>query len=208
MRFLRFIILGFPEIGFHVHLRNLITATSGWTKLTGWEVPAGTNGPYNIDADLTTSDVSIPITAIYFVSASVSVSNIDNGKFTFALIVNGDTEDTKIGLKSSLEQYSGGRHTLAISGFVKLYAGETVSIQLHSSTDTSYAIERASSFSFHNIGPPGSVPAYLAQVRDDTPFNSDSVIKPWITEGRAKLYRSLSGKCNIIIKAISRTTQF
>ena len=55
-------------------------------------------------------------------------------------------------------------------------------------------VDGSASVVFHFIGVPGSVPAYLAQLRSDQMFSNQSIIKPWITEGESRLYQSLSGR--------------
>ena len=103
------------------------------------------------------------------------------------------TDKDKIPLLSSIKGLPGQRQTLSVSAFIKLHAGELVSVHIESSSDTSWVISKKSSFTFHFVGPPSSIPAYLAQVSTDNSFGSNTVLKPWVTEGRAQLYRSLSG---------------
>ena len=180
-------------------LENHITVTNtGWTELSGWTVGGpSTNGPYDFDAELLNKrDLDIPITGIYYVTATIPLSSASEGKFQAAIIADDVTTDDRIGLRSAYEKmaFEGGRAALSVGGFMKLIADEHISVQIHSSADATYTVDRSASVVFHFIGVPGSVPAYLAQLSSDQVFSNQSIIKPWITEGESRLYQSLSGR--------------
>ena len=185
-----------------MNLRNSITVSStGWTELYGWTAEAANgqtaNGPYDFDAELLNErDFDIPITGIYYVTATIPLSSASDGKFQAAIITDDITTDDRIGLRSVYENmaFVGGRAALSVGGFMKLIADEHISVQIHSSADATYVIDQSASVVFHFIGVPGSVPAYLAQISSDQVFSNKSIIKPWITEGESRLYQSLSGR--------------
>ena len=180
-------------------LKDHIPVTNtGWTELFGWTVggPA-VNGPYNFDAELLNErEFNIPITGIYYITATIPLSSASEGKFQAAIIADDITIDDRIGLRSAYEKmaFEGGRAALSVGGFMKLIADEHISVQIHSSADATYTVDRSASVVFHFVGDPGSVPAYLAQLSSDQVFSNQSIIKPWITEGGSRLYQSLSGR--------------
>ena len=181
-----------------MNLRNSITVTNtGWTELYGWTVkgPAA-NGPYDFDAELLNErEFDIPITGIYYVTATIPLISASQGKFQAAIITDDQIADDRIGLRSAYEKtaFVSGRAALSVGGFMKLIADEHISVQVHSSTDSTYMVDGSASVVFHFIGVPGSVPAYLAQISSDQAFSNQSIIKPWMTEGESRLYQSLSG---------------
>ena len=181
-----------------MNLRNSITVTNtGWTELYGWTVegPAA-NGPYDFDAELLNErEFDIPITGIYYVTATIPLISASQGKFQAAIITDDQIADDRIGLRSAYEKtaFVSGRAALSVGGFLKLIADEHISVQVHSSTDSTYMVDGSASVVFHFIGVPGSVPAYLAQISSDQAFSNQSIIKPWMTEGESRLYQSLSG---------------
>ena len=84
---------------------------------------------------------------------------------------------------------------MTLAGFVKVFAGERLTLQVKGGLGNK--VVKSSTFTVHFIGPPGAVPAYLGQVDSNTQIKSGTIIQPFIIEGRAKLYRSLSGTINI-----------
>ena len=182
-----------------MNLRHSITVNNtGWTELYGWTAEGPTaNDPYNFDAELLNErDFAIPITGIYYVTATIPLISASEGKFQAAIITDNITADDGIGLRSAYEKmaFEGGRAALSVGGFMKLISDEHISVQIHSSTDATYVVDGSASVVFHFIGVPGSVPAHLAQLRSDQMFSNQSIIKPWITEGESRLYQSLSGR--------------
>ena len=167
--------------------------TNDWAKLDGWAVTDVYNGPYNFDSQLENQEyVQVPITGIYYVTASVplEVTSLTD-EFSLALVNNDDKDENQLGLKSSFKGLEGSKHTLTLAGFVKVFAGERLTLQLKSVIGTT--VYKSATFTVHFIGPPGAVPAYLGQVDSEISVTSTDIIKPFIVEGRAKLYRSLSG---------------
>lgn len=158
-----------------------------------WQVSSQLIGSYNYDSQLINSEhVVVPNTGIYYATAVVPFREISTVSEVSLALVNGDDNDeNRFGLISK-QNGVGARATLAIAGFVKIYAGQRITVQVKGTT--SYVVTGSATFSLHYIGPTGAVPAYLGQLDNTLSFNSGDIIKPFITEGRAKLYRSLSGK--------------
>lgn len=196
-------------MGFHAQLENDIPVTqTGWVVIKGFNVAIDTtfrpsdNGPYNIDSELQGDKESIivPMTGIYMVSASVPVTSGNGGTYQLALIDVGHADN--VGLTAKEKFHNGKYHTLSLSAFVRLFAGEVVKLMIRSEDDSSYTISKTTSLTFHFVGSTGSVPAYLANVKtaNDAPLavTSGEIIKPWTTLGKGKLFRSLYGKTTFL----------
>ena len=132
------------------------------------------------------------MTGIYFISASVPLTDSDRSKFQIAIFDSGHSDQISL---TAIEQFHSGKyHTLSLSAFVRLFAGEVIKLMINSPDDNSYVVSKTTSLTFHYIGSPGSVPAYLASVASVATIPSGGVIKPWVTGGKGKLFRSLYGK--------------
>ena len=172
---------------------------TGWRSISGFYVEMDSNfrpvenGPYNIDTSLQADQESIvvPITGIYFISASVTILDPDESKFQIAIFDGGHIE--QISLTTIHQFHAGQYHTLSLSSFVKLFAGEVLMLMITSPQDANYVVTKTTSLTFHYIGSVGSVPAYLANVESIVNVPSGGVIKPWLTQGKRKLFRSLYG---------------
>jgi hypothetical protein len=191
-----FFFLAYPEFGFYVTKQSdqFVSTPNTWTKLNNWVVSSQFSGVYNYDSQLENNEyVVVPITGIYYASGVVPIdASSTSAEYSLALVNNDVTVEDQIGLKSTVSKTAGRKATLAISGFVKLFAGEKITLEVKGSAG--FEVDKAATFSFHFIGPPGAVPAYLGQVNEELTVPSGQIIKPFITEGRAKLYRSLSGE--------------
>ena len=184
----------YPELGLYVTKRatQFISNRNVWVKLNEWQVNTQLIGAYNYDSQLINSEyVVAPNTGIYYATAIAPVNNINTVTEVSLALVNGDdSNEDSFGLLSK-QHGAGNVATLSIAGFVKIYAGQKITVQVKGTAN--FEVSSSASFSLHYIGPTGAVPAYLAQVDSNIALDNDAFIKPFITEGRAKLYRSLSG---------------
>lgn len=159
---------------------------------------ASGNAFYNFDTNLDetgeTTNVKIPLTGIYYISSTVTIE-MPNGRFRLALIVNDDRREENLGLVSEMNGLpTNNAASMGIAGFVKLFAGESISIEVEAESDTDgWIIQTFSSFTFHYIGRPGSAPAYLAQPAQDVPAATTGVIRDWKTTQSTQVFKSLSG---------------
>ena len=115
------------------------------------------------------------------------------GTYILALVINGKQNDEEIGLKAAHKMLQPESQMLSVSGFIKLNAGETLTVMVNSVKAQVFDVSKSSTFTYHYIGPPNSIPSYLAQVENEMQVKSNEYITPWITDGRAKLFKSLSG---------------
>ena len=192
-------ILAYPELGLYVRKSadQFIVTTNTWQKLNNWIVASDLIGAYNYDAQLINQEhVIAPITGIYYTTTSIPIENgLPGTEIQLALVNGDDTNENDFSLLSRQQVITGGKITISVNGFIKVYAGQKITVQVKGEAQFKTTVK--SHFSLHFIGPTGAVPAYLAQVDSDISFNNGSIIAPFITEGRAKLYRSLSGLCSI-----------
>ena len=195
------IITAYPELGLYVTQKiDQFYSPNSWTKLNEWDVTAKLTGAYNYDSQLINSEhVVAPNTGIYYATAITPITSVDTATELSLALVNGDdSNEDSFGLLSK-QQSVATETTLSIAGFVKIYAGQIITVQVKGSA--TFKVLSSASFSLHYIGPTGAVPAYLAQLdatqqmtNDNTGTTGSDLIKPFITEGRAKLYTSLSGE--------------
>ena len=181
-------------------LDQFVTQPNAWIKLGSWDVTDALTGSYNYDSQLINKEyVVAPNTGIYYATAIAPIDGIDSATELALALVNGDdSNENSFGLISK-QQSVATETTLSIAGFVKIYAGQQITVQVKG-TAPSYKVLSSSSFSLHYIGPTGAVPAYLAQLDGDQQLpragtgTDTDLINSFITEGRAKLYTSLSGE--------------
>ena len=178
----------------------MVVDHAGWRGIKGFYVDMGSdfrptdNGPYNIDTSLQADQLSIvvPITGIYLISASVTIHDPKKSKFQVAIFDAGHS--TKHVSPTSIHKFHAGEdHTISLSSFIKLFAGEVLVLMIYSPL-ANYTVTETTSLTFHYVGGLGSIPAYLANVETIVEVASGGIVKPWVTEGRGKLFRSLYGK--------------
>ena len=139
---------------------------------------------------------------MYYISSTAVLKNTErSSRYRLALIVDGDRDEDHLGLVSEVRDLPMDTSSsfapdsigmsLGIAGFVKLYAGEKISIEVESQTDNNYLITTFSSWTFHYIGRAGSAPAYLAQLTQNV--NTAGGLTNWRTTGDSRLFRTLSG---------------
>lgn len=119
------------------------------------------------------------------------------GMFKAALVINDITTDREIGLQCHVENATSGDQMLSFAGFISLRAGETVSIYVYSSTDTSWTVRSQSGITFHFLGNYGSTPGFLVSPGTTITLNNpnNNQLVSWTKSGRAGLFQSLTGKC-------------
>lgn len=152
------------------------------------------NGPYKVDSqfDSDKSTISIPYTGIYYIAASVTIYSTGNQRFEVAVIDQSESGD--MSLTTIEENQPGPYHTLTLTSFMKLHVGQKFNLKIRTDVNKPYTVRKTTTITFHYSGAIGSVPAYLAQVSENITLDNNGIIKPWVTDGKQKLFRSLYGK--------------
>ncbi|PHS10038.1 MAG: hypothetical protein COA88_03140 [Kordia sp.] len=132
---------------------NIITgmavSSAGWTKASETWRTSGTSGLHNNGSyfNIGTGDFTAPVDGFYMFSAQVRIDGMNTGYVRLLIAINNNT-DVNNGLHAirNSETASASFDTMSVSGVVQLSAGDTVSIYIQSSSDTSFTIQGESGF--------------------------------------------------------------
>jgi hypothetical protein len=159
-----------------------------WNKIESWvlarkfEDTSPREGFFNYGSDLDVNgeEFTVDITGIYFISAVVPVSGVGEDKISLALVINGKTNRNELSLLSEYKSMVDGEQTITLSGFVKMYADEKMSIQVFkSSAGTSkFSVSQYGSLTFHFVSRTRAVSSFLAHLESPlTVKSSDTTVQ-------------------------------
>ena len=188
------LLTAFLEVGVSSYLENTVSHVpeSGWTLVKPWtttsrkgffEATASAGKGFH-DRFIT------PEPAIYFVALNLQMANVTAGFLKVNLVINGE-----FGEKTGFEGVYGKRtlrETINLSGFLRLYENDVISLYLHGSEGS---LLRDSTFSVIQMSRIGSVPGFHGVLSRDQVIQpkTTSRLTNWRTSGTKGLFVMHSG---------------
>ena len=182
-----------PHPGVHADTTSQLRVTSGgWKEITNWGVGyTASNGLYSTDNSWAGGRYTAGAPGIYYVSTNVRLDYATRSQYGRVVIAVNGNPDINNGLHA-IEGYTATFVTMAVSGFVRLLSGDTVSVYAYTQ-DTSYQISTQSGFSVNRMGSEFDRPAFLADLlssRTITTANRFLTLTNWTTQGNYGLFQS------------------
>jgi hypothetical protein len=158
----RFLSYKLPAIGFlsDVVVDKSYISKTGWTEIGNWR----TNNSAGLFSsgkgfDPTTGRYTIQQSGIYIVAANIELSGAGVGTFQVQAVVDRNVKSNN-GMVSVRQSTPNNYYTFSLSGAMYLTKGQTLSIFVHSQSDTNWKLSHESGFSATYHSPYQYVPGF------------------------------------------------
>ena len=185
----------YEEVGVSSYLQENVDHMSdtGMTLVKGWTVSSSRQGMFlsaGAGENAFHDTFKIPKPGIYFVSLNLMMTNASDGFLIASLIINNDFEATS-GIDGIFGN-TGLNGSLSLSGFLRLYQNDFLSLYLRGSGGT---LLRDSTFSVLYMSNIGSVPGFHTLLSRDQIIQNQakSRIENWRASGSKGLFVMRSG---------------
>ena len=150
-----------------------ISEKNKWKIVTGWQSEGNKYGLLFSGTSFSSSKgiYTAPQTGIYYVSASMHVSDDTGAETRLALAVNNVASSTA-GLTAVKQSPPSRTYTLSFSGYVKLSADDTASLQIRHQSSVPVKVKASSDFSVGFAAGPASILAFAANLESEVSFYS------------------------------------
>ncbi|XP_015755007.1 PREDICTED: uncharacterized protein LOC107334576 isoform X2 [Acropora digitifera] len=185
----------YEEVGVSSYLQENVDhmSVTGMTLVKAWSVSSSRRGMFlspGVGENTFQGTFKIPKPGIYFVASNLMMTNATDGFLMASLVINSDFKET-----SGIDGMFGNtslNESLNLSGFLRLYQNDFLSLYLHGSGGT---LLRESTFSVLYMSSIGSVPGFHALLSRDQLIQNlvKTRIGNWRASGSKGVFLSRSG---------------